>query len=118
MMHHTKKCHCWSGVKHKMNFVLFLTYMQIASKWDTNMAEQYDESLTDLDIVRLAATLSLSAMKSIAIEYMGFNMEHIINIQDRHRDNVVALNRDIIRTWRNRNSSAHAKQVCISRFSI
>ena len=94
-----------------MDFVLSYVITNECEKKDTNMAEQQDGGLSDLDIAHLSATLSFPKMKSIAIGYMGFDVEQTISIQDRHRGNAKASNFDILTTWRDRDPNSHTKQV-------
>ena len=68
------------------------------------------DQLTRKQIVRLAASISADSMESIAEGYMDISPETIKNIR-RDASNSEAFNREILRTWANRNPSNQI-QVC------
>ena len=59
------------------------------------------EKLTNKQIVRLAAAISIDNMTSIAEGYMGINNETVRNIR-RNEGNSEAFNRAILRHWTNK----------------
>ena len=61
--------------------------------------------LTRKQIVRLAANISVNNMAVIAEGYMDISEETIKNIKYENKDDAQACNREIIKYWRNPNSS-------------
>ena len=75
------------------------------------MADEMKGRLSYLDISRLAAAISASAMESIALGYLGLPIERVMSVKDVNRGNEFAFNRELIRNWSLRNSSSDEKLV-------
>ena len=61
------------------------------------------EQLTNRQIVRLAAAISIDNMESIAEGYMDINNETVKNIR-RNESDSEAFNRAILRYWANKHT--------------
>ena len=72
--------------------------LQIDIKWRLVAKSEY---LTQKQIVDLARTISAVNMESIALGYLGLEIEHVMNLKAGNIDNPEAFNRNIIRTWSN-----------------
>ena len=55
-------------------------------------------------------------MQPIALRYLGVEAETIKNLKAKHRENIEAFIRDIIRQWMNRNVGIN--QVEVRKFTI
>ena len=75
------------------------------------MATGGDSRLTNSQIVQLAATITVNAMKTIAEEYLGIDSETVVNIEYENKNNAQAVNREIIRRWANKPANAGPDQV-------
>ena len=62
-----------------------------------------NQQLTDKQIVRLAAAISMDNMESIAEGYMDLSTETVKNIWRENRGKAEAFNRAVIRCWGNKN---------------
>ena len=67
--------------------------------------------LTPRQIVRLAAAISADNMTAIAEGYMGISPETVKNMQYENKAQTLALNREVIRYWVNKNSDIDQAQV-------
>ena len=65
------------------------------------MATGGDWTLDDSTIARLAADISINDMVTVAESYMKISPEKIKNLRDENRGSAEAVNREILRTWRN-----------------
>ena len=61
------------------------------------------KQLTNRQIVRLAASISIDKMESIAEGYMDIDPETVQNIWRENQGKAEAFNRAIIRYWANKN---------------
>ena len=75
------------------------------------MASGGDWTLDDNTIARLATVVSTKHMVTIAESYMKIRHETIENIQHDMRDDAEAINREILRTWRNSYFGPDQRQV-------
>ena len=75
------------------------------------MATGGDWTLDDSCIARFAKDISPKHMVTIAESYMKISGETIENIQHDKRDDAEAINREILRTWRNSYSRPDQRQV-------
>ena len=77
------------------------------------MASEGSHSLSEKNIVQLAAAIAAKNMKTIAEGYLGIPSETVKNIQyDSGWDGAEAFNREIIRHWANKNSGPEQVKVC------
>ena len=76
------------------------------------MATSSEEGhLTNRQIVRLATAISSVKMKSIALGYLGIDVEKISSLSQSHREDYEAFNRDIIYDWMCRHSGSNQTEV-------
>ena len=75
------------------------------------------EQLTNRQIVRLAAAISIDNMDSIAEGYMGIEPETVKNLQDENRGKAQAFNSAILRYWANKDPYNQA-EVGWSHFNV
>ena len=78
------------------------------------MATGGEFSLTPSETAELAAAVSSTDMKTIAIRYLGIEPEIIVSLGDEHRGNTEAFNRDIIQRRANMNSGPNQRQVRVN----
>ena len=69
--------------------------------------------LTNKQIVRLAASISVCNMEIIAEGYLDINEETLKSLRHEHRENPEAFNRDIIKRWAYMNPGPDQVQVII-----
>ena len=67
--------------------------------------------LTNKQRVKLAAKISKSSMKSIALGYLDLDEETIKNLDDTNKDDVEGFNRDVLKMWENKNYGRNEVQV-------
>ena len=70
-----------------------------------------ENKLTDAHIVRLAACISTRDLESVAVGYLDIGAETIKSLRDQHRENLEALNRDILQKWAYKNPGSHQVKV-------
>ena len=71
------------------------------------------EPLNDGELARLGAKLSSMAMRSIAIQRLGFTEDQVSTTIDECKENKEAFKRQLLVKWRNR-STKHTRQVSIA----
>ena len=76
------------------------------------MATGGDWTLDDSTVARLAPHISTKHMVTIAESYMKISHTTIENIQHNKRDDAEAINREILRTWKNSYSGPDQRLVC------
>ena len=77
-----------------------------------------DMDLRDDLIGRLAESISVTNMKTIAINYLKISFETVENIRSNHREDAVALNRSLLNLWRYMNPGGNQVQVSFGKTSI
>ena len=82
------------------------------------MATGGELKLTNQQIVKLAAALSVGDVKTIAEGYLGITPETISNLEYENRNNAQAFNRAIIRQWAYKPENSGPDQVQVSRIFI
>ena len=70
--------------------------------------------LNDVQIVRLAEAITFSNMQSIGVLYFGMDWEDLENLKAKHREDVIAFNRDVIKKWAYKNRSSQQVKIGIS----
>ena len=75
------------------------------------MAAGGENKLTDAHIARLASSISTRDLESVAIGYLDTGAETIKSLRDQHRENLEALNRDILQKWAYKNPGSHQVKV-------
>ncbi len=96
--------------KHSFKGRIFLTNI---SKWDetfqstTKMASKDD--LTTEQIARLAPHIKSEHMETIALAYLGLEVEEVANFHDDKKP--VAFNREVLITWKNKYCGPRQRQV-------
>ena len=73
-------------------------------------------NLTPRQIVRIAATISVNLLITIAEGYMDINDEIIKNMQVENKDDTDAFKREIIKVWRHKNPEDQVKVSSENRF--
>ena len=64
------------------------------------MAAGGSKKLSDDLIGRLAESISVTSMETIAINYLKIPFETVENIRFNHRGDAVALNRSLLNLWK------------------
>lgn len=110
----TMKQSASSGDKRKqiklfLNLHLLLSNIRFSPK-----REMATDKLTTVQIALLATEIDNSNMNSIAQRYLGFRPEKLRNLHRKHREDVEAINRDILTMWKYQNHGANQKQVISS----
>ena len=55
--------------------------------------------ITNLQYVELGRAISRPNMESIALGYLNIDQETIDSMKVKHREDIEAFNRDVLRTW-------------------
>ena len=67
--------------------------------------------ITNKERVRLARTISSGVLESIAIEYLDFDEDVLINMREEHKDNLERFKREVLKTWMYQNSGIDHRKV-------
>ena len=62
----------------------------------------------------MARTISSGVLESIAIEYLDFDEDVLVNIREEHKDNLERFKREVLKTWMYQNSGIDHRKVGIS----
>ena len=72
------------------------------------------EPLEEAELAQLAPKVSVSSMKSIAIQRMGFTAAEISSLVSEYREDTEGFRRQILTHWRNKNRT-DSRQVSLNR---
>ena len=75
------------------------------------MATHQYGQLSGSQIVRLSAAITIHAMESFAEGHLGISDATIKNLREQNKNNVEAVNKDLIKFWANRNSGPNQVKV-------
>ena len=75
------------------------------------MAEGGDGKLTNWQYVHLAYAISIQAMESIALGYLGIELEVIDSLKEEHKNNTEKFKRELLRIWAYKNSGSDQVKV-------
>ena len=64
--------------------------------------------------VRLARTISSGVLESIAIEYLDFDEDALVNLREEHKDDQELFKREVLKRWMYQTSGTDHRQVGIS----
>ena len=59
----------------------------------------HSREITNRQYVNLGSAISRPNMESIALGYLNIEQETIDSLKVKHREDIEAFNRDILRTW-------------------
>ena len=85
-------------------------------KTDEPAVNENDERLNGRQITFLAQAIRLKEMKLVARKYLNISHETIQNICYENKENLEAINRNIIRHWTRRNPGADQVKVSLCLF--
>ena len=74
-------------------------------------------SLTPVHVLRLGRDVSANNWKSIAMQYLGLDLETIENLQWENKDDQGAFKRSLIRRWEENYKKPDSAKVSLSKFS-
>ncbi len=60
-----------------------------------------DGRLTESMAAQLGAVIRTDALEQTALIYLGFRSSVISNLRTKHRENIQAVNRDVLKMWAN-----------------
>ena len=69
-------------------------------------------TLTDDVIDQLAHLISVGNMESIAYSYFKLDYKDVWPIRRDNSDSAIKINREIIRTWKNKSAEQNKVEVC------
>ena len=75
------------------------------------MASNQHGQLSGSQIVRLGKEITIHAMEAFAEGHLGISDATIKNLREQNKNNVEAVNRQLIKCWANRNSGPNQVKV-------
>ena len=75
------------------------------------MATHQYGQLSGSQIVHLSKAITIHAMESFAEGYLDISDATIKNLREQNKNNVEAVNKDLIKRWANRNSGPNQVKV-------
>ena len=92
----------------------FLTSCICGSRNASNLAEMNidgSNKLSDSQIEKLAESIVMTKMETIAISYLNIQSETVANLRIAHQGNPTGFNRAVLTIWKCKNSRGNQVQV-------
>ena len=70
--------------------------------------------LTDEELSKLAVEIPTNTLENIAMTHLGIEREAVNNLRTRHRENIEAVNIDLLIMWRHINPETATREVILA----